>query len=48
MKTVNILSNLSKHLFWDYDVNRLDPDADKLLILERVFTQVTNRCRWRV
>jgi len=41
MKTANILSKLSKHLFWDYDVNRLDPDADKLLILERVFTRGT-------
>jgi len=37
----NILSKLSKHLFWDCDINRLDPDADKKLILERVFSRGT-------
>ncbi|MDR2694397.1 MAG: hypothetical protein LBB74_09330 [Chitinispirillales bacterium] len=37
----NILSKLSKHLFWDCDITRLDPDADKKLILERVFSRGT-------
>jgi len=34
----NVLHRLSKRLFWDCDAGRLDPDADKRLILERVFT----------
>ncbi|MDR1962455.1 MAG: hypothetical protein LBQ50_01595 [Planctomycetaceae bacterium] len=37
----NILPKLSQFLFWDYDVNVLDPDIDKSLILERVFTRGT-------
>jgi hypothetical protein len=37
----NILPKLSKHLFWDYDIDRLDPDIDKKLILERVFSRGT-------
>jgi len=41
MKTANILTKLSKHLFWDYDADRLDPNADRCLILERVFTRGT-------
>jgi hypothetical protein len=37
----NLLSKLSKSLFWDYDAGVLDPDIDKNLILERVFTRGT-------
>jgi len=37
----NILPKLSKHLFWDCDIVRLDPDVDKKLILERVFSRGT-------
>jgi hypothetical protein len=32
---------LSKYLFWDYDVDALDPHADIKLILERVFSRGT-------
>jgi hypothetical protein len=38
MEENNILLRLSKYLFWDYNIDRLDPDVDKKLILERVFT----------
>jgi hypothetical protein len=41
MEDVNLLSRLSKFLFWDYDVNILDPNIDKNIILERVFTRGT-------
>jgi hypothetical protein len=37
----NILPKLSQFLFWDYDVNVLDPDIDRGLILERVFMRGT-------
>ena len=38
----NILfKNLSRYLFWDYKTSMLDPDIDKKLILERVFTRGT-------
>ena len=37
----NILLKLSNYLFWDYDKNMLDPNIDKNLILERVFTRGT-------
>jgi len=40
-QNANVLRRLSKPLFWDYDAERLDPDADKRLILERVFTRGT-------
>jgi len=35
------LSKLSKYLFWDYNIDTLDPKNDINLILERVFTQGT-------
>ena len=35
------LSKLSGYLFWDYDIETLDPDNDINLILERVFTRGT-------
>ena len=38
MEDNNVLLKLSKSLFWDYNINELDPDIDKNLILERVFT----------
>ena len=38
-----ILGKLSKHLFWDYDINILDPNLDKKLILERVFSCGTEK-----
>jgi hypothetical protein len=41
MQKNNILMSLSQYLFWDYNVNMLDPNTDKRLILERVFTQGT-------
>jgi hypothetical protein len=37
----NILPKLSEYLFWDYDVNLLDPNNDRSLILERVFSRGT-------
>ena len=37
----NILSKLSKYLFWDYNVDFLDPNVDIKLILERVFSRGT-------
>jgi len=33
--------NLSQYLFWDYNTSLLDPNIDKKLILERVFTRGT-------
>ena len=41
MKKSSFILSLSKHLFWDYNANMLDPNADKTLILERVFTRGT-------
>ena len=35
------LSKLSKYLFWDYNIDTLNPNDDINLILERVFTQGT-------
>jgi hypothetical protein len=37
----NILSKLSKYLFWDYEISLLDPNVDRNLILERVFSRGT-------
>jgi len=37
----SILSKLSEHLFWDCNIERLDPYIDKKLILERVFSRGT-------
>lgn len=37
----NISLKLSSYLFWDCHRDRVDPDADKKLILERVFTRGT-------
>lgn len=37
----SLLLKLSKYLFWDYNINTLDPNIDKNLILERVFTRGT-------
>jgi len=37
----NILSKLSKYLFWDCNIDMLDPNIDKNLILERVFSRGT-------
>jgi hypothetical protein len=41
MKDNNILSKLSKSLFWDYNIDMLDPNIDRNLILERIFTRGT-------
>ncbi|GHV95647.1 hypothetical protein AGMMS50293_19670 [Spirochaetia bacterium] len=41
MKDKAILNTLSPYLFWDCNINMLDPDIDKKLILERVFTRGT-------
>jgi hypothetical protein len=43
MEKNGILSKLSTYLFWDYHLNTLDPDADRNLILERVFTRGTEQ-----
>jgi hypothetical protein len=32
---------ISKYLFWDCNINALDPNTDKKLILERVFSRGT-------
>jgi hypothetical protein len=37
----NLLSKLSGHLFWEYNINMLDPSIDRNLILERVFSRGT-------
>jgi hypothetical protein len=39
----DILSKLSTCLFWDYDTKNLDPNIDRNLILERVFTRGTEK-----
>ena len=41
MEDCNLIENLSKYLFWDYNASMLDPNMDKTLILERVFTRGT-------
>ena len=41
MEDGNFLRNLSQYLFWDYNADILDPNIDKKLILERVFTRGT-------
>jgi len=41
MENADFLSKLSKYLFWDYNIDTLDPINDINLILERVFTQGT-------
>ena len=38
-----LFENLSQYLFWDYNTNMLDPNTDKKLILERVFTMGTEK-----
>ena len=35
------LSKLSKYLFWDYNIDTLNPNNDINMILERVFTKGT-------
>ena len=41
MNNNTFLKNLSQYLFWDYNTDMLDPNIDKKLILERVFTRGT-------
>ena len=41
VENANLLKNLSQYLFWDYNADILDPNIDKRLILERVFTRGT-------
>ena len=41
MEDNGLLLKLSKHLFWDYNINTLYLNVDKNLILERVFTRGT-------
>ncbi|MDR3161680.1 MAG: hypothetical protein LBU28_08715 [Spirochaetaceae bacterium] len=43
MNDANLLPKLSKFLFWDYNTDTLDPDIDKRIILERVFTRGTEQ-----
>jgi hypothetical protein len=37
----NFLSKLSGYLFWEYNIEKLDPNIDINLVLERVFTRGT-------
>ena len=37
------LMRLSKYLFWDLNIAALDPDIDKKMILERVFSRGTEK-----
>ena len=41
MENNSFFKNLSQYLFWDYNINMLDPNSEKKLILERVFTRGT-------
>jgi hypothetical protein len=41
MEDKGFLGRLSQYLFWDCNVNMLDPNIDKKLILERVFARGT-------
>jgi hypothetical protein len=41
MENNSLLNRLSKYLFWDCNADMLDPNIDKKLILERVFTRGT-------
>ena len=41
MESNKFLGRLSQYLFWDFDINMLDPNIDKKLILERVFSRGT-------
>ena len=41
MRNSSFFRNLSQYLFWDYNTNMLDPNIDKKIILERVFTRGT-------
>jgi hypothetical protein len=43
MEEFGFLRQLSQYLFWDCDVNMLDPNNDKKLIVERVFTRGTEK-----
>jgi len=39
IRSRKLLESLSKHLFWDYDIAKLNEKSDKKFILERVFTR---------
>ena len=41
MEKNTFLQKLSRYLFWDCDIDMLDPDIDRKLILERVFSMGT-------
>jgi hypothetical protein len=41
MEANSFFDKLSQYLFWDCNVNMLDPNIDRKLILERVFTRGT-------
>jgi hypothetical protein len=41
MEKKDILNKLSPYLFWDCNVDILDPDIDIKLVLERVFSRGT-------
>jgi hypothetical protein len=43
MVNSGFLSQLSQYLFWDCNVNMLNPDNDKKMIMERVFTRGTEK-----
>ena len=43
MENNNFLMRLSQYLFWDCNVNMLDPNNDKKMIIERVFSQGTEK-----
>ena len=43
MENDSFLTKLSQYLFWDCNVNKLDPNIDKKMILERVFSRGTEK-----
>ena len=43
MESENFLFRLSQYLFWDCNVEMLDPNNDRKMILERVFSRGTEK-----
>lgn len=41
-KEKNIVKKLNKQYFWDIDINSMNPEKSKKLIIERVFTMGTS------
>jgi two-component SAPR family response regulator len=43
MENNDFLMRLSQYLFWDCNITMLDPNIDKKMILERVFSRGTEK-----